>query len=282
MSFFISDYEIDKIIEEDINPFDLTSHILNMKNAEAEITYEGRSDLVLCCTEEVDRIYKKCGLEVDFFMESGTAVKEGEVFFKARGRGDNLHLAWRNGLRVFESFCGVSTRTASFVKNAREVNPGINIVTTRKNIPGTKKLVIKAVVSGGAFPHRLGLSETVLLFDGHIDLYGGKEKIIEDLPVMRSQAAEKRIGIEAKDMESALQFIEAGFDFIQLDKFPIPEIKEIYRRAKEAPHEIIVAAAGSIKQDNVKEYAATGVDVLVTSALYFGPPADIKARITTL
>jgi hypothetical protein len=26
MSFFISDYEIDKIIEEDINPLDLTSH----------------------------------------------------------------------------------------------------------------------------------------------------------------------------------------------------------------------------------------------------------------
>ena len=40
-----------------------------------------------------------------------------------------------------------------------------------------------------------------------------------------------------------------------------------------------VAAAGGIDLDNAKAYAATGVDLLVTSAMYWGKPADIGATM---
>ena len=39
-----------------------------------------------------------------------------------------------------------------------------------------------------------------------------------------------------------------------------------------------VAATGGINEDNAEAYAATGVDVLVTSAPYFAPPLDVKWR----
>jgi molybdenum transport protein len=55
-------------------------------------------------------------------------------------------------------------------------------------------LAIKAVVSGGAYPHRLGLSETVLIFDAHIDLYGGREKIIRDADMKKRKTKEKKGG----------------------------------------------------------------------------------------
>ena len=45
-----------------------------------------------------------------------------------------------------------------------------------------------------------------------------------------------------------------------------------------APH-AAVAAAGGINLENVKAYAATGVDLLVTSAMYWGKPADIGAKM---
>jgi molybdenum transport protein len=44
------------------------------------------------------------------------------------------------------------------------------------------------------------------------------------------------------------------------------------------PH-VKVAIAGGVRLDNAAAYAATGVDMLVTSSLYFGKPADIKADI---
>ncbi|MBN1501860.1 MAG: ModD protein [Spirochaetes bacterium] len=279
MSFFIPDCEIDRIIEEDVNPVDLTSFILGMDKYNAQITYQSRSDLVVCCTEEVERIFNKLGIAVSGYSESGTEVKENEIFFSAEGRADRIHMAWRNGVRMFESFSGISTRTRSFTDKARKVNPAVNIVTTRKCPPGTKKLITKAVMSGGAFPHRLGLSESVLFFDPHVDLFGGREKIIENIAKIRNDTKEKKLGIEAHDTDSALKFAEAGFDCIQLDKFTAEEIETVCRTAKRINPNVTLCAAGNITMENVEEIAATGVDVIVTSSLYFGPPADIKAVI---
>ena len=40
--------------------------------------------------------------------------------------------------------------------------------TTRKSMPGAKDLLACALMVGGAFPHCLGLSETVLVFETHL------------------------------------------------------------------------------------------------------------------
>jgi molybdenum transport protein len=165
------------------------------------------------------------------------------------------------------------------VEAVKQHNPSISVVTTRKSMPGTKKLAIKAVVSGGAYPHRLGLSETVLIFDAHIDLYGGKERIIRDAELIKMQAREKKIGIEAHDHESAVSYARAGFDFIQLDKFTPAEVKKFCLEAKNINPGLTVVAAGNIVPENAEEFALSGADVLVTSSLYFGRPADIRAII---
>ncbi len=41
-------------------------------------------------------------------------------------------------------------------------------------------------------------------------------------------------------------------------------------------------AAGAINDSNAAIYAKAGADVLVTSWMYFAPPADIKAEIQPL
>ena len=282
MSFFIPEYEIDKIIEEDVNPVDLTSFILKMEDAEASISYQARNDMVVCCTEEVERIFTKLGLEVLDYLPTSTKVKAGDIFFRARGRGDRMHLAWRNGLRVFESFCGVATRTRALVDAVQKHNPSVSVVTTRKTMPGTKKLAVKAIMAGGAYPHRLGVSETVLVFGAHISLYGGEDKLLADIEMIKLNAKEKKVGIEAKDFESAMKYVKAGFDFVQLDKLPAGDVKTFCREAKSVNPGVVVVAAGNINPENAEQYAASGADVLVTSSLYFGKPADIKATIEKL
>lgn len=279
MSFFILDHDLDRIIEEDIHPLDLTSHLLGMDRHEAEIQYAPRAPIVLACTEEVERIFLKLGLQVEQCLPSGTECPEGRPFFHARGRGDRIHLAWRTGMRVLESFCGVATRTAQFVRKAKSANPEISVVTTRKNMPGTRHLAVKAVMAGGAYPHRLGLSETILIFDAHVELYGGEEKLLQDLPGLMREAKEKKVGAEAKSLKSALAFVRAGVDFIQLDKLSPEEVTLISREAKAINPAVVLVAAGNINLTNAEAYAASGADVLVTSSLYFGPPADIKAEI---
>jgi molybdenum transport protein len=42
---------------------------------------------------------------------------------------------------------------------------------------------------------------------------------------------------------------------------------------------LLILAAGGIQENNIEEYAGTGVDAIVTTAVYFGKPADIGCRI---
>jgi molybdenum transport protein len=52
-------------------------------------------------------------------------------------------------------------------------------------------------------------------------------------------------------------------------------VPEIRRRAPG----VRISAAGGINAENAADHAATGVDILVLSSVYFGKPADIAASI---
>ena len=45
---------------------------------------------------------------------------------------------------------------------------------------------------------------------------------------------------------------------------------------------IKISAAGGINEQNAAAFAATGVDILVLSSVYFGKPADIAASISPI
>jgi len=153
------------------------------------------------------------------------------------------------------------------------------VATTRKTIPGTKKLIVKAVMAGGAFPHRLGLSESVLIFNHHINLYGGKEKIIADFAKLKNSSREKLIGIESDHYGTAMDYVKAGFELIQLDKLSASEVKRFSEEARLLNPQVVIIAAGNITLENAKEYAHSSPDIIVTTSLYYGKPADINAAI---
>jgi molybdenum transport protein len=279
MSFYIPEYILEQFIEEDVNPVDLTSHILGMDRVNARITYRPRHSMTVCCTEETDKMFQKLNLKVIHSTPTGNRIQKDETFFSAEGRGDHIHMAWRNGIRMFESFCGIATRTSKFVDIVKSVNPSIMVATTRKTIPGTKKLTVKAVMAGGAFPHRLGLSESVLIFNHHINLYGGKEKIIADFEKLKNSAKEKHLGIESDHYGTAMDYVKAGFELIQLDKLNAGEVKRFSEEARSVNPRVVIIAAGNITIENAGEYARSNPDIIVTTSLYHGKSADINVTI---
>ena len=77
------------------------------------------------------------------------------------------------------------------VDAAHGANPHCEVLTTRKSQPGAKDLLTSAVMAGGAFPHRLGLSETVLVFDHQLTFFGGFDAFVEQLPAIQARCLEK-------------------------------------------------------------------------------------------
>ncbi len=271
--------ELEKIITDDVPYFDLTTMLLNIGEQDGRINYTARHDMILACTEEVDRIFKKFNISTELFKPSGTALKKGETFLIGKGKASALHKVWKATQILLEYACGIATKTHKLVSLAQKVNPDVAVVTTRKTFPLSKKVSIKAILSGGALPHRLGLSETILVFGEHLNFYGGYEKFFRDLDEIKKKAVEKKITVEVKDMEMAIKAIKAGVDILQLDKFDVDQVKRLVELVQQEGKNIKIAAAGGINESNIEQYAATGVDIIVLTCAYFGKPADIKVKL---
>jgi molybdenum transport protein len=151
----IPDSDIDRFIEEDCPYGDLTTHLLGIGSTHGRIVYSTRHEATLCCTEEVVRLFTRLGAVTTRALPSRTSVPAGIEFLAAEGTATALHAGWKAALNLLEYASGVATGTARVVKTARTVNPDITVVTTRESFPGTKRIVIKAVIAGGALPHRL-------------------------------------------------------------------------------------------------------------------------------
>ena len=281
-----SNARIDAFIEEDVPYIDLTCEVLGVHNQPGEMEYFTRESCVLAGTDIARRIMRNLGCEVLASSEDGQLVSAGQTFFTVRGAAADLHAAWKVCLNVFDHLSAVATKTRSMVDAVHAVNPECEVLTTRKSMPGAKDLLTCAVMAGGAFPHRLGLSETVLVFEQHLAFFGGFNRFVEEMPRIKARCVEKKLFVEA-DAQRALALARAssdghGVDGIQLDKVPVSELAELVRRIREIDPRITIIAAGGINPQNTGAYAACGVDGLATTAPFTAKPVDMSVRMRPL
>lgn len=281
-----SNARIDAFIEEDVPYIDLTCEVLGIHNQPGEMEYFTRESCVLAGTDIARRIMRNLGCEVLTSSEDGQLVSAGQTFFTVRGAAADLHAAWKVCLNVFDHLSAVATKTRSMVDAVHAVNPECEVLTTRKSMPGAKDLLTCAVMAGGAFPHRLGLSETVLVFEQHLAFFGGFNRFVEEMPRIKARCVEKKLFVEA-DAQRALALARAssdghGVDGIQLDKVPVSELAELVRRIRDIDPRITIIAAGGINPQNAGAYAACGVDGLATTAPFMAKPVDMSVCMRSL
>lgn len=282
MSLPVSEQLLERLMEEDVPYGDLTTDILGIGAMRGKIIFTTREPTVLCATEEAAGILRKLGAEIRHLTSSGEHLQAGVDFLEAEGTAAALHAGWRLSLNVLEHISGIATRTRRIVDIARETNPGISVATTRKSYPGLKKLAVKAVECGGARPHRLGLSESVLIFRHHLVFLESMESLCAGIERIRREVPSMKLTIEVEDEIGAVQAARAGFDIIQIDKMASADLKEVIKKARDVNPAVLIAAAGGITETNAAEYAATGAEILVLSSVFSGKPSDISVRILPL
>lgn len=276
---FIPEQLIDRLIQEDVPYFDLTTHALNFGEKPAEIRYATRHQTRLACVEEAATMLTKVGAEITLKVDSGQTLETGTPLLIATGKSGALHAVWKASQNLLEYACGVATKTHRLVQLARKVNPQVMLYTTRKSIPGTKAIAVRAILAGSAYPHRLGLSESILIFEQHLNFIGGLEGLIQKLPILKPQMLEKKIVVEVSEAEDAIALAEAGIDEIQFDKVSAADLSQIIPKLKSIHPGMSLLAAGGIDEANIAEYAATGVNGIVSTSPYYAKPANIDVKI---
>ena len=273
--------ELERLLDDDVPYGDLTTEALGIGASAGVMRFVARDPMVLALVEDAAAIIELAGCRVELFAASGAALAPGSPILSAYGPAAALLRSWKVAQTLIEIWSGVATATRTIVNAARAVSPDIVVACTRKNIPGTKRFAVAAVKAGGAVMHRLGLSETVLVFPEH-RAFLGKVPLTEMVEQLRRAAPEKRLVVEVTTFEAAVELAVAGFDVIQAEKFAPADIASLVARMKAMSsvwNRPIVAAAGGIHAGNIAAYAEAGADIVVTSSPYLARPCDVQVQI---
>ncbi len=268
----LSDTYLQALLQDDVPFGDLTTHSLGIGTPMAQLAFKARQAMTVCATEEACRLFELAGASALLVVPSGTAAAAGDVLLQAHGCAASLHHAWKVAQTLMEWASGVSSATAAIVAAAG----GVAVACTRKNVPGTKALSAKAVKAGGGLLHRLGLSESILIFAEHRLFLS--ETPTHTLQRLRRAQPEKKLAVEVANVAEALAWAQAGADVLQLEKFS-PQALAACRQALDAAALAVrplLAAAGGVHADNAAAYVAAGADFLVTSSPYWAPPRDVQ------
>ncbi len=275
----ISYETLDRWFKEDVPYLDLTTHVLGIGGRDGEMRMFFREEAVVCGTEELGQLCALQGVRVVECIPSGQRARENETVISIRGKAASLHMLWKVGQNILEHASAIATRTNRMVQRARRINENVALVSTRKVFPGTKELSTKAVLCGGGLPHRLGLSETILIFKQHRNFFPSQDELIMKIRALKGQVSEKKIIAEIERAEDALPLCEAGVGGVQFDNMEPRVIAESVKTIKDSYPHVVTIATGGVNEGNVDKYAATGVDALATSAVYFGKPVDVGVVI---
>ena len=274
----LSDHDLAHLLQDDVPNGDLTTESIAIGQSAGRIEFRARQAMTVACTEEAVRMFELAGASAELVTPSGTRVAAGTLLLQAGGSAAALHGAWKATQILVEWASGIATATTAIVAAAGETP----VACTRKNAPGTKALSAKAVRAGGATMHRLGLSETMLVFAEHRMFLD--ETPAQTITLLKRRQPEKKVVVEVATPDEALTWAQAGTDVLQLEKFSPEQVAQCagWRAATADFSRVVLAAAGGINAGNAAAYVAAGADLLVTSAPYSARPRDVQVAFCRL
>lgn len=266
-------------LREDAPFGDLTSATLLPRGRVGRMRFEARGPMCVACSEEAARLLQLAGAErVQLLAPSGTRAEGGQLLLQAEGDAQALLLGWKVAQTLVESASGIATAAAAIVDALRAEGFATPLACTRKNFPGTRAIAAKAVRAGGAVMHRLGLSETLLVFPEH-RAFIAPQNLSAALAALIAAQPEKRVVAEVGSADEALALARAGVELLQLERFTPTALQALRQQLRAEGLAPKLVPAGGVTRANALDYARAGADLLVSSAPYFAPPADVKVRI---
>ena len=273
--------DLERLLREDAPYGDLTTEALGIAGRNGTLRFVARAKMVVAAIDEAAALLRLAGVAIGAQAAAGDIAAPGDCLLEGVGRADALLRAWKVSQTLVEIWSGVATATRALVDAAAATRPDVVVACTRKNVPGTKSLAMASIKAGGAVPHRLGLSETILVFPEHRVFRPDADlrSLVRDL---KARAPEKKLVIEVNTVSEAVAAADSGFDVIQLEKFSPEAVAAVAASLSLSTPRPILAAAGGIHPENARAYAEAGADVLVTSWPYTARPADVTVSIAAI
>jgi nicotinate-nucleotide pyrophosphorylase (carboxylating) len=270
-----SDYEnvlrfvVSSALEEDAAHRDVTTESMgDAGQARNRCDVMAGEDLVICGWLGVEMTYQLlgCSVEVSRIVPEGSSINEGGLLGTITGPAGCILRGERVALNILGRLSGVATLTSRIV--AAVEGTGVDVLDTRKTIPGMRALQRHAVDAGGGLNHRFDLAGMGMIKDNHIRAAGGIDNVTPVVDAIRQAGVP--VEVEVDSIFQLKKVLPMRPDRILLDNMSPRELSEAVSLC--AGTEIYLEASGGIDEDGAREVAETGVDGISVGALTHSAP----------
>jgi nicotinate-nucleotide pyrophosphorylase (carboxylating) len=253
-------------IREDVGSGDYSSLACIPENAMGKAKLLVKEDGIIAGVAFAKMIFEYVdpNMQVETFIEDGTAVKNGDVVFHVSGSSQSILKSERVVLNTMQRMSAIATKTNSFVQLLKGTNT--KILDTRKTTPGFRVAEKWAVTIGGGENHRFALYDMVMLKDNHIDFAGGITlAIAKTQAYLKENNLDLKIIVEARDLSEIEEILKSeGVHRILIDNFNYEDTRTAVALIA---NKCQTESSGNINEDTMRNYAECGVNYISSGAL---------------
>ena len=246
------------------HPLDVTSEIIsNTDKGKASLI--ARETFTLCGLNMVPLILKHYDPSLTFSTnhQDGESVTDDQSFGIIEGSSKSLLQAERILLNFLQYLSGIATTTKTYCNCLGDSET--RLLDTRKTTPLYRILEKYAFVCGGAYNHRYGLYDRIMIKDNHLAVLESKKdhSLAEQIEQLRSRFPSLPVQIEIDSLTQLQSVLSARPDCILLDNFSINDTKEAIQIINKQAY---TEASGGITLAHLAELKAIGLDFISTGA----------------
>ena len=260
-------------LAEDIGTGDLTAALIPASQ-QAKATIISRENAVICGIDWVNACFHQLdkNIKINWLVNEGEKIATNQLLCEISGNARALLTAERCALNFIQTLSAVATHTAEYVLAV--VGTKVQILDTRKTLPGLRLAQKYAVTVGGGANQRLALYDGILIKENHIAAAGS---IAAALSLAHQLNKNVSIQIEVENLDELQQALEAGATSILLDNFALSDMKKAVQLNN---GKALLEASGNVNMRTVRAIAETGVDRISIGSLTKNIRAiDLSLRI---
>lgn len=257
-------------LAEDIGSGDITAQLIPA-DTESKATIITRENAVVCGIAWVNEVFYQLdpNLKIDWAVSDGDVISVDQILCTLQGNARALLTGERTALNFLQTLSGTATTSRHYARlmaGDGEAGQAIQVLDTRKTLPGLRLAQKYAVKIGGCDNHRLGLYDAFLIKENHISACGGIAKAVAQARII---APQKPVEVEVENLDEYQQALSAGADRIMLDNFSPKDIQQARQisLSQENNTAVELEVSGNIAADNIEQYQNLDVDFVSTGAL---------------
>ena len=255
---------IDIALDEDLKDGDPSSEII-LKNIKSEYNLILKEDAVISGVEVFKYIFKKIDRNLRFSNFIEDSFQEKGLIGKIIGDEASILSAERTALNFIQRMSSVATSTFN-LKNLMN-NPNVELIDTRKTIPGWRVLDKYSVLVGGGKNHRMNLGGQIMIKDNHYD----ENNIKNIIKNGKKKFPNLKIEIEVDNLSQLKSIINEDIDIIMLDNWPIDSVEETIGFVRKNNPKLLIEISGGISQKNIASYAQFSPDFISSGSITHSP-----------